>query len=498
MDSAVLTTLCSVCHANPPKYKCPGCFTRTCSLDCVKRHKLRRDCDGKHNPAAYVPFEQLKTPSMFDHDYNFITSIERACQRTEKDVIEARCLLSEKELHPDNEAKKFQQVWYNDELHHFPIPANEQRGGEAKSFSRFARARMQRLDIEVVRMPKGMSRQKQNTTTWNMRTSTINWQVEWCIYGVEGIGDGPSMQVYRKVLDNVSCDKALVSTIAWQKGQLDHANQEKDEDDDSDEEAPAKKRRRRKRRPQGGNDYTQSPTSSRWVPSEYTLQYSLTSEWNQKSTTASVPQTVDEEAAVYASWQFFLQKPLVPGSPDKTNSLIPINPKSSLSQVLERRTVVEFPTIYVLPPSAPLPHGFTLGSTSRRRRKIEVVEEGDGDIKEQPPLKKQETQRERFQRSKSQRDPRTRGNGRDGARGRWEPRRGRGGRTLGIMTKTERRPPVADEDVEEGEIQSDGDDVEMGGMCLKMEAGYGTAVGGSGGDKNPLALVDYGSSDDSS
>lgn len=520
MASAVLTTLCAICHAKPPIYTCPGCRARTCSLDCVRRHKSRRDCDGKRNPAAYVPVEQLKTPAMFDHDYNFITSIERACQRTEKDVIEARCLLSEKDLHPDDEAKKFQQVWYGDELHHFPITASEQKGGEAKSFSRLVRGRMQRLDIEVVTMPKGMSRQKQNTTTWNAKKSTINWQVEWCIHGVEGIGNGPPARVYRKVLDNMQLNEALVWTIAWQKGQLDRANRENEEDDDSEGGAPARKRRRRKRKPQGGTDAAQSPISTCWVPSEYTLQYSLTGEWNQTSTAASIPKTVEEEATMYAHWQFFLQKALVPGSPDKTKSLIPINPKSSLSQVLEGRTVVEFPTIYVLPPSAPLPGGFVLGSTAWRRRKIEVVGEGDGDTEEQPPFKKQAsqrehvqrepsqreqvqrepTQREQFQRGKNQRDQaRTRG-GRGGARGKWEPRRGRGGRTQGVMAKTERRPLVADEDVDEGEIDSDGDDVKMGGMCHESKAGRGTAIGGGGsvgGSKKPTGLVDYGSSDDS-
>ena len=32
-------TLCEVCHDHPAKYTCPGCKKRTCSLQCVRKHK---------------------------------------------------------------------------------------------------------------------------------------------------------------------------------------------------------------------------------------------------------------------------------------------------------------------------------------------------------------------------------------------------------------------------------------------------------------------------
>ena len=31
--------LCEVCQQKPFKYTCPGCNKRTCSLECVRRHK---------------------------------------------------------------------------------------------------------------------------------------------------------------------------------------------------------------------------------------------------------------------------------------------------------------------------------------------------------------------------------------------------------------------------------------------------------------------------
>lgn len=39
-DKGQKPTLCEVCGEKPFKYTCPGCNKRTCSLACVKKHKL--------------------------------------------------------------------------------------------------------------------------------------------------------------------------------------------------------------------------------------------------------------------------------------------------------------------------------------------------------------------------------------------------------------------------------------------------------------------------
>ncbi len=38
------TELCQMCKEAVFKYKCPACAIRTCSLPCVKKHKV--DCSG--------------------------------------------------------------------------------------------------------------------------------------------------------------------------------------------------------------------------------------------------------------------------------------------------------------------------------------------------------------------------------------------------------------------------------------------------------------------
>jgi hypothetical protein len=77
MEAALLSDLCSSCHLSPPKYKCPRCSTRTCSLQCSKRHKQRAGCSGKRDQTAYMPKAKIYTAEGIDHDYNFISSIEK-------------------------------------------------------------------------------------------------------------------------------------------------------------------------------------------------------------------------------------------------------------------------------------------------------------------------------------------------------------------------------------------------------------------------------------
>lgn len=120
-------------NINEPKYKCPGCSARTCSLPCVKRHKQRADCSGKRDPTKFVKRSELATPAGIDHDYNFLSGIERDLEKSDKSVAE--------------------------------------RGLDVGFDSRPKGDRSQRMDhqfsaagVKVIRAPKGMSRAKENKT----------------------------------------------------------------------------------------------------------------------------------------------------------------------------------------------------------------------------------------------------------------------------------------------------------------------------------------------
>jgi hypothetical protein len=113
------------------KYQCPACAARTCSLPCYKRHQQRALCTGKRDPTKYVKKSQLATPAGIDHDFNFITRIERQLEKAEKDV-------NDKGLGAAPELRRRPR---KGELHDHDLNA---------------------AGVKVVRAPKGLSRQKEN------------------------------------------------------------------------------------------------------------------------------------------------------------------------------------------------------------------------------------------------------------------------------------------------------------------------------------------------
>ncbi|KAK3297893.1 uncharacterized protein B0H64DRAFT_458472 [Chaetomium fimeti] len=401
MSGAVLSSLCSICHTEPPKYKCPRCNARTCSLPCIQKHKTRADCDGLRNPRAFMPLNQLKTAAGIDHDYNFLSAIERARERTEKTVVEARQLLSEKELRPQNQEKGFQKVWYGDELHHVPVQSQPYkkhgRPQEApaliEGFDKHIRRRLRYLDIEATTMPKGMARQKDNKTSWNRRTQSINWQVEWLVYRGSDLGfpgqkdDQQPLRILHKTLEGIPVHAGLASALDWHRGQLDRQSHgqpdptETDNETDPDEpSSPPPPKKRKALHPNNNNTtnkkqqhpqpqpLTQDPSTSTWPAAPHTSQYPLTSAWSQTTTRPHIDRTLEEELL---TWDFYL---VSAAGVTTTKTLVPLGAGDTLAGVLAGRTVLEFPTVVALPRGWGVPEGWVVGVGERRVRRVR----GDG------------------------------------------------------------------------------------------------------------------------
>lgn len=130
-------------NSNKSKYCCPGCAARTCSLPCYKRHQQWAQCSGKRDPTKYVKKDQLTTPAGIDHDYNFLTSIERGVDRAEELVSDLGPVETTKGRTP---LKK----WEVSDKHYAAV------------------------GVTVVKAPKGMSRQKQNNTHRSKRYGLLS------------------------------------------------------------------------------------------------------------------------------------------------------------------------------------------------------------------------------------------------------------------------------------------------------------------------------------
>ncbi|XP_064458758.1 box C/D snoRNA protein 1-like [Ornithodoros turicata] len=59
-----------------PKYCCPRCSTRSCSLPCVKLHKRNQECDGIRDKTAYVPLSDFTDLDLLS-DYRFLEESTR-------------------------------------------------------------------------------------------------------------------------------------------------------------------------------------------------------------------------------------------------------------------------------------------------------------------------------------------------------------------------------------------------------------------------------------
>jgi hypothetical protein len=158
-------------HINTPKYRCPRCSTRTCSLPCSRRHKLWSQCSGVRDPAAYLKRSELATESAFDRDFNFITKIERSLERAEREVEDRGIPLSggtaadlavlglEHEVGLDAEAEAGGKRKRGPEQGGF---------GFVKGEAGFLR-RAENAGVRVIRAPRGMSRNKANASRWHPR-----------------------------------------------------------------------------------------------------------------------------------------------------------------------------------------------------------------------------------------------------------------------------------------------------------------------------------------
>lgn len=82
---------------------------RTCSLPCYKRHQQWAQCSGKRDPAAFVKRSDLATPRGIDHDYNFLTGIERGLQRADEDA-EARSKDNKKSAQAQAKLQRYLQT----------------------------------------------------------------------------------------------------------------------------------------------------------------------------------------------------------------------------------------------------------------------------------------------------------------------------------------------------------------------------------------------------
>lgn len=453
-----------------------------------------------------MPVSKLKTPAGVDHDYNFLSAIERARERTQRDLLgestggdKSAPLFTAAQLGRDLDGeRRWRREWFGEEVRFVSkdgprgtgTAANigsdgeedgdgERTGGAGSSLARKVRYRLDALGTEVIRMPVGMTRQRENTTAWNRRAGRINWCVEWFVYDCpswpSSEGDDKSgndtahfnhrhrthqqsqqqqpLRIRHKALETRPLYRALGDSLGWHhKGTTkSHPDLDSEDEDITTTSTPARKRRRlliKELKDDLRRTDAQDPSTTAFSqPTPYPTQNPYTGAWAPAQDRAATARSWLGDEVVENmrrdGWRFYLLRAPTPAGRDR--ELIPCEAEESLEQMLRGRTVVEFPTVYVLPPSldgeeGKLPPGFVLGSTERRAPV--------------PMSKRKKQQQQQQQQSKKRKAPGA-AKGLDGASGNQNNKRQRGGGAMrGGRGRGGRVMTMVHREREEGEVVS--------------------------------------------
>uniref|UniRef100_A0A8B9RFW7 Box C/D snoRNA protein 1 n=1 Tax=Astyanax mexicanus TaxID=7994 RepID=A0A8B9RFW7_ASTMX len=79
-------TCCDVCENEEAKYRCPNCLKFSCSLPCVKRHKLQSGCSGVRDKTAFVVLSQFSEINLLN-DYRYLEETARVADKPIRDTI---------------------------------------------------------------------------------------------------------------------------------------------------------------------------------------------------------------------------------------------------------------------------------------------------------------------------------------------------------------------------------------------------------------------------
>ncbi|CAJ2511236.1 Uu.00g068610.m01.CDS01 [Anthostomella pinea] len=334
MADPLLTSLCTICRIQTPKYRCPRCGTRTCSLTCVKKHKNWSSCNGDRDATAFMPREKLKTDAGIDHDYNFLTKIERCIETAEKILRDEREILPEEKSNPPPHKRA--------RPHKGQSRGRTTLDDSGRKWERSTIQRMRKLDINVASVPYGMTRAKENMTTWNRRTKTINWQVEWLDMTANSSAEGgnrpsPTRLLY-KILDETPLHLGFAEAQEYRRQQ-----QLSDK-----ERAQEKALQRREELAKSG----QHTKSTAWHAQPAPMQSETDSTW-------SYSEDHDNRRIAKDLCRFFFLKPRTPSKDPRR--LVPLRPREGLATLLPGLDVVEFPTICVLPAGVTtVPDGYVI------------------------------------------------------------------------------------------------------------------------------------------
>lgn len=147
---AKIDTICEGCQEKPSKYKCPGCSIRSCSLPCVKAHKLSTGCNGKKQLTQIIPLSKFDD-NLLISDYNLLEDVKRVA----------------------DSAQRKRAKLCGDYQYRLPLPL--------KNLGKAAASRR----TKIIFLPTGMSKRQTNQSFYHYRKKVISWTIEWRFHSTD-------------------------------------------------------------------------------------------------------------------------------------------------------------------------------------------------------------------------------------------------------------------------------------------------------------------------
>ncbi|KAL9040322.1 MAG: hypothetical protein Q9180_001979 [Flavoplaca navasiana] len=289
------------------------------------RHKQWASCNGLRDPATYVKRSDLITPKGIDHDYNYLTSIERQLDTAERDAESKGILL------------------YEGKQDGLKAKVHQPSKGELPLQNALKQCR-----IVVDRAPKG---------------KRIIWTVEWVHRnGTREIGRCPETEpfdlAYAKLVDSRAIQNNIKAGPTPMPPKKKHKpNRAMSKSTVMTPITPPEDSSSGHVNSLSALEPSKSPTVfNEGVPAPSTAGLnSATDTPDPESEKLLLPSPKSDQASVPHLY-FYL---LLPSTPTSYRVLTPLASNDSLASALKERLVLEFPTIYALKqPPDKLPKGF--------------------------------------------------------------------------------------------------------------------------------------------
>lgn len=149
---------CSSCQSTTVLYRCPSCSVDSCSLACVNSHKAETGCSGKRPRSEFVPLSKF-TDQTLTSDLFFLDEVRRLVDSSARNPLvgqASRAAASD----PDAMA-----------------PSAFASTSTTPRFVSLQKACSSR-GIRLLLMPDGMKRHQQNSSNVQGKAGIINWTIE--------------------------------------------------------------------------------------------------------------------------------------------------------------------------------------------------------------------------------------------------------------------------------------------------------------------------------